>query len=147
LSSIKEKSKLSSHHQYKNFDQVLLEAIDEGLSGLGEAGKASIYIYLERGCNIRKQEIPNKLSDFSNALERILGSAARQLEKLFMKHLGDKLKLTSQGSKYQWPLSEGIVPEITFSEYVRRLRKKFEEANADKGEMGILENEYIELRK
>jgi hypothetical protein len=138
---------LSSHHQYKSFDQLLLEAIDEGLSGLGEAGKASIYIYLERCCNIRKQELPNKLSDFSNALERILGSSARQLEKLFMKYLRDKLELTFKGSKYQWPLSEGIITQITFSEHVRRLRKSFEDAEADKVEMGILENEYKELHK
>jgi hypothetical protein len=138
---------LSSHHQYKNFDQLLLEAIDEGLSGLGEAGKASIYIYLERCFNIRKQEIPNKLIDFSNALERIFDLGARQLEKLFMKNLRDKLELAFKGSKYQLTLSEGIVAEISLSEYVRRIRKTFEDAYADKVEMGILDREYKELQK
>jgi hypothetical protein len=138
---------LSSHNQYKNFDQLLLEAIDEGLSGLGEAGKASIYIYLERCFNIRKQEIPNKLNDFSNALERIFDLGSRQLEKLFMKNLRDKMELAFKGSKYQLTLSEGIVAEIPLSEYVRRIRKNFEDAYADKVEMGILDNEYKELQK
>ena len=68
-------AKLSQH---ENFDQLLLDAIDEGLSGLGEAGKASIYIHLEGIFNIRKQEIPNKLDGFSNALQRIFGLGARQ---------------------------------------------------------------------
>jgi len=45
-------AKLSEH---ENFDQLLLEAIDEGLSGLGEAGKASIYIHLEGLFKIRKE--------------------------------------------------------------------------------------------
>ena len=78
---------LANLSQHENFDQLLLEAIDQGLSGLGEAGKASIYIYLESIFNIRKQEIPNKIDGFSNALKRIFGLGAPQLEILIKKKL------------------------------------------------------------
>ena len=136
--------KLSPH---ENFDQLLLEAIDEGLSGLGEAGKASIYIHLEGLFKIRKQEIPSKLNDFSNALERIFGLGARHLEILCMKNLHAKLEVTFKWPTYESPLSKWIVPEITFQEYVRLMRQNFEAANDDKVEMGVLVKEHAELQK
>lgn len=80
----------------ENFDQLLLEAVDEGLSSLGEAGKASIYIHLERTFNIRKQEIPNKLDGFSNALHRVFGLGARHLEILIMEKLHQKIESQSR---------------------------------------------------
>jgi len=131
----------------ENFDQLLLEAIDEGLSGLGEAGKASVYIHLESRFNIKKQEIPNKLNDFSNALERIFGLGTRHLEILLMKNLHIKLEVTCKWPTYEWPLSRWIVPEMTFTEYVRLMRQSFEAANSDKVEIGVLVKENEELQK
>jgi len=138
---------LAKLSQHENFDQLLLDAIEEGLSGLGGAGKASIYIHLESLFNIRKQEIPNKLSDFSNALERIFGLGARHLEILFMKNLHAKLEVTCNWPTYEWPLSKWAVPEMTFQEYVRLMRQNFEAANDDKVEIGVLVKENEELQK
>jgi hypothetical protein len=143
----KGKTKLSDHSQHDNFDQLLLEAIDEGLSELGEAGKISIYIYLESCFNIRKQEMPNRLIDFSNALERIFGVGARHLEISIMKNLRAKLEATFKGPKHEWPLFEEIVPEITFSEHVSLLRKIFNDAKGNEFEIGILANEHAEFQK
>jgi hypothetical protein len=140
----KEKKKLAEQSQHKNFDQLLLDAIDEGLSGLGEASKASIYIYLESHFNIRKQEIPNKLNEFSNALERIFGLGARHLEILLMKNLHAKVEVNCKWPTYEWPLSKWIVPEMTFTEYVRLIRESFEN---DKVEIGVLVKEHEELQK
>ena len=138
---------MTKQSQHENFDQLLLDAIEEGLSGLGGAGKASVYIHLEGLFNIRKQEIPSKLSAFSNALERIFGLGARHLEILFMKNLHAKLEVTLKWPAYEWPLSKWIVPEMTFQEYVRLMRQNFEDANDDKVQMGILVNEHEELQK
>ncbi len=147
LKMAKGKSELTKQSQHKNFDQLLLEAIDEGLSGLGEAGKTSIYIHLEDLFKIRKQEIPSKLNDFSNALERIFGLGARHLEILFMKNLHAKLEVTFKWPTYEWPLSKWIVPEITFQEYVRLMQQNFEAANDGKVEMGVLVKKHAELQK
>ena len=137
-------AKLSEH---ENFDQLLLDAIDEGLSGLGEAGKASIYIHLEGIFNIRKQEIPSKLNDFSNVVGQIFGLGARHLEILFMKNLHANLEVTCKWSTYEWSLSKWIVPEMAFQEYVRLMQQNFEAANDDKVEIGVLVHEHEELQK
>ena len=107
-------AKLSQH---ENFDQLLLEAIDEGLSGLGEAGKASIYIHLEGLFNIRKQEIPNKLDDFSNALQRIFGLGARHLEILIMKNLHAKVGSLCKLDDPSW-----LAQDLTFTKYVELMK-------------------------
>ena len=44
--------------QYENFGQFLVDAIDKGLSGLGEIGKASIYIRIEGIFKIKNRKYP-----------------------------------------------------------------------------------------
>ena len=141
------KSKLTEQGQHKNFDGLLLDAIDDGLSALGDAGKASVYIYLESQFNIRKQEIPSKLNDFSKALERIFGLGARHLEVWLMENLQAELEVTCKWPAHELPLSKWTVPEITFTEYVHRLREHFEAANHAKTEMGVLVNEQEKVQK
>ncbi len=138
---------MAKQSKRENFDQLLLEAIDEGLSSLGEAGKTAIYFYLEGCCDIKKQEITSKLSDFSNGLERIFGLGARHLEILFMKNLHAKLEVTCKWPAYEWSLSKWIVPEMAFQEYVRLMQHNFEAANDDKVEIGVLVHEHEELQK
>jgi hypothetical protein len=124
-------AKLSEH---ENFDQLLLDAIDEGLSGLGEAGKASIYIHLEGIFNIRKQEIPNKLDCFSNALQRIFGLGARQLEILIMKNLYAKLGSLCKLDDPSW-----LTQDVTFTKYVERMKLCYKDTETEKiGKIEVL---------
>ena len=110
-------NKLSKLSQQKNFDQLLLEAIDEGLSCLGEAGKASIYINLEGFFNIRKQEIPNKTDAFLSALKRIFGVGFPQLEILIKKRLREKVR---EVCKLDDP--SRLFPDLTLTKYIELLR-------------------------
>ena len=120
--------------QPKNFDELLLEAIDEGLSGLGEAGKASIYIHLEGIFNIRKQEIPSKLDGFSNALRRIFGLGARHLENLFVKNLQAKVGNASKLDGPSW-LAQGV----TFTKYVEQMKLCYKDTETEKiGKIEVL---------
>ena len=114
ISSRKGENESKNQDRFKLFDKILLEAIDEALLSLGVNARILILGTLEGSFKIRKQEIPNKLSDFSNALERIFGLGARHLEILFMKNLHAKLEVTCKWPTYEWPLSKWIVPEITF---------------------------------
>ena len=141
------KRELAKQSRHKSFDQILLDAIDEALSSLGENVKFSIYFHLEDLFKIRKQEVPSRLSDFSNALEKIFGLGARHLEIMFMKNLHDKIKVTCKWPAYEWPLSKCVIPEMKFQEYVRIMRQNFETANQNKTEMGILVNEHEELQR
>jgi hypothetical protein len=112
------------------FNKILLEAIDDALSSLSESVKESIYYHLEKIFNIKKYEIPHRIDDFSDALERIFGLGARPLEIMFMKHLHNRIGLVCK-----WDLPKWVVPELTFKQYVLLMKQNFEQAGAN--EKGI----------
>ena len=79
-----------------SFFKMLGEAIDEAFSSLGESARDAIYFHLEKSFGIRNSEIPYRIDDFSNALEKIFGPGARHLEIMFMKNLYAKVKIDYQ---------------------------------------------------
>jgi hypothetical protein len=115
------------------FNEVLIQAIDDALSSLGGAPKTAIYQHLEHNFNIKKTEIPEKISDFSDALEKIFGFGARNLEILFMKYLHSKIGITCECITKDWRLQE-----LTFQEYVNLMRQKFEETDKNREQMEVL---------
>jgi len=100
----------------QNFDKLLLEAVDEGLSSLGESSKQAIYFRLEKRFNIKKHEIPHKIEAFADAIEKIFGLGANFLEILIMKQLHEKV-----GQSFKWPEYK----ELTFIEYVAVAKRSF----------------------
>jgi hypothetical protein len=64
----------------QSYYDMLLEAIDEGLSSLGESAKIAIYLHLENTFGIKKQEIPFRIDAFQEALEKLFGLGARQIQ-------------------------------------------------------------------
>jgi len=138
---------MTKQSQHRSFEQILLEAIDEALSSLGESVKKSIYFHVENSFNIKRQEIPQRLADFSEALERIFGPGARHLEISFMKSLHAKIKVNCKWPEYEWPLSKWIVPEMTFQEYVRLMQQRFEATHKSNIEMGVLPYEREEAHR
>jgi len=73
------------------FKKLLLEAVDEALSSLGDSSKQAIYFYLEETFKINRQNIPNKIEEFTNAIEKIFGQGAKILELQIIKHLYEKV--------------------------------------------------------
>jgi hypothetical protein len=96
------------------FCMLLEDAIDEAFSSIGESPRKAIYMYLKNSFGISKQEIPYKLNDFSDALEKIFGPGARTLEILFIKNIQAKARID-----YKWDLPESIGSELTLKEYMR----------------------------
>ena len=119
---------MSNPCQRENFDQLLLDAIDEGLSALGEAGKASIYINLEQHFNIRRRDISCQLDALSNAMKRIFGQGAKRIELLFMEKIYAKVEVVCKRSTCECSLPQWF-PEMTFQEYVHLMQQYFESAN------------------
>jgi hypothetical protein len=104
-----------------DFEELLREAIDEGLSLLGESSKQVVYFHLEKTFKMNRQEIPYKIEEFIAAIERIFGTGAKILEiqimKCLFKKVGYKLK------KYSGQKS------LEFTEYVEAVKvakKKYE---------------------
>ena len=100
----------------KDFDDILLESIDEALLSLGELARKSVYFYLERNFKVVRSEVPMHLDYFQTGLEKIFGIGARFLEILIMKNLYAKTgcKLTLKSGTH-----------LEFTEYVEAARQNF----------------------
>jgi len=80
----------------KNFQKTFLEAVEEGLSSLGDSPKQAILFHLENTFKIKREDIPSNPTEFQKALEKIFGPGATYLEKLILKKLHDKLNLEAE---------------------------------------------------
>ena len=129
---------MSKGNKTATFEQILLEAIDEGLLSLGENLKTTILFHLEENFKVRHSDIPSRIADFADALEKIFGRGATLLEILIMKNLNAKIGVACKWSYDEHPLGEQLVPELTFQEYIGLMRQKFEAENEDEIEIGVL---------
>ena len=100
----------------KTFDNVLLGAVDEALASLGDSAKQAIYFHLEDKFKIARNEIPYRLEDFADGLEKIFGLGARFIEILVMKQLHEGI-----GRPLEWDESK----ELVFVEYVAAVKRSF----------------------
>jgi len=115
------KKYLNNTKSEKQYEAILLQSIDEALLTLGQNVKMSIYFHLQTKFGLPKQEIPNRITDFSNALEKIFGAASKKIEILIMKFLNDKVQCG-----YQWTGPKWLVPDLTFEEYVKIIKSTIE---------------------
>jgi hypothetical protein len=99
----------------RNFEKLLLDAVDEGLSSLGDSSKQSLYFHLEKTFKIKRQDIPHKIREFADALGEIFGVGAKVLEIMIMKRLYEKV---GGVAKY----SQG---NLVFTEYVAAIKQSF----------------------
>lgn len=96
-----------------NLRKVLLDAVEEGFSSLGDSPKRAIFFHLESSFGIGKDKIPANLTEFSKALEKIFGLGAFYLEKLIAERFYKKLGLELEEME-----------EWNFLEYVNNVEKR-----------------------
>lgn len=100
--------------QNSSFNEIMIEAVDDGLSLLGDHSKQVLYSYLEKTSKIKKQDIPEKIEEFTNAVERIFGEGARLLEIEIMRQLYKKVE-----HKIEYPSGKN---DLLFVDYVEAAR-------------------------
>lgn len=100
----------------ENFEKLLMESVDEALTSLGESAKQAIYFHLEDKFKISKEEIPRRIEDFAEGIEKIFGLGAHFIEILIMKKLYEKI-----GKSLEWNERE----ELVFVNYVKAARQSF----------------------
>jgi len=100
------------------FEKNLLDAIDEGLYFLGESAKQAIYFHLEKKYGISKQDFPNRIECFTEAIEDIFGCGAKVLEINIMKKLFHKMGYIS--------LKLQAHEDLEFRKYIEAARTKSE---------------------
>ncbi|MEM3713781.1 MAG: hypothetical protein QXF82_02410 [Nitrososphaeria archaeon] len=66
---------------------MILEAIDESLSILGDKGKEAVYYFLEREYCVNKEDIPKNLKTFLECLRLVFGVGANIIEKYILNNL------------------------------------------------------------
>jgi hypothetical protein len=74
-------------------DEALLEAVDFGLLVPGEIVREAIYERLETVYGIKREQIPEKLPAFHQALQELVRSAAKVIERVITKNLYSRLEL------------------------------------------------------
>lgn len=100
----------------KFFERLFLEAVDEALASLGESAKQSVFFHLENKFEIKRNEIPKRIEDFAEGLEKIFGAGAQYLEILIMKGLYERI-----GRPLEWDKCK----ELVFAEYVVAAKRSF----------------------
>lgn len=110
----------------KSFEEIFLEAVDESLASLGDSARQAIYFHLKDKFKIAKNDIPNRLQEFTDGLEKIFGLGARFLEILIMKKLYEKI-----GQPLEWSEEK----ELVFVEYVTAAKKSFSKEKQSKAQI------------
>jgi len=97
----------------EEFERVLIEAVDDGLSILGESVRVVLLTLIRERFHIGEHEIPKKPNEFSLALRSILGeSGGRFIENLIVRSLYAKLGLGPPEDRKE------------FHEYILEARRK-----------------------
>jgi hypothetical protein len=107
----------------ETFDEILLAAVDESLSSLGQSVKQAVFFHLENKFKVPRSEIPKRIGDFANGIEKIFGLGAQFLEILIMKKLYEKI-----GQPLQWSKTK----EFAFVDYVETARRNYVTKKKDK---------------
>ena len=68
-------------------------AVDEALLVPGEIVRTAIYERIERSYQVRREEIPDHLETFHQALQDLTGAGGKVMEKLIAKSLYRRLEL------------------------------------------------------
>ncbi|MEM2393954.1 MAG: hypothetical protein QXW82_04775 [Candidatus Bathyarchaeia archaeon] len=100
----------------KTFDELLIEAVEEAFSSLGESSKQAIYFHLEKKFKLSKEEIPKRLADFAEGIEKIFGLGSKFLEILIIRKLYERI-----GKPITWDESK----EFKFVDYVEDAKLRF----------------------
>jgi len=110
----------------QQFNDFLVEAIDEALTSLGEPVKNTIYQHLADDFKIAKKCIPEHIEEFSRIMHKTFGLSATRLEMKFMKNLNNRINADVKWKEYDWPVSKWIVMEMSFVDYIKNVRQAFE---------------------
>lgn len=99
----------------QSFSEILLECIDEGLSVLGNEPKQALYQYLYSIHSLDREQIPEKVGEFSAGLRKALGSASKVIERLILRKLFQRI-----GHAFR------ETSDLEFTDYVMEAKRRFE---------------------
>jgi hypothetical protein len=84
--------------RFVKYSGVLSDAVDEGLSALGESPKEAIYEVLKTDFSMRKTDIPRRFAEFSSILKENIGPGATPLLEFIVDRFTQGLHIESLSS-------------------------------------------------
>ena len=109
--------KILVNFKSSDFEELVIEAIDQTLSKLGMGIKQTFYHFLEVHYKLSKEDVPNRIGDFVDALEKIFGTGASLIEINIVKTLRQKIPSFLYIAKSS---------DLVFEDYLELLRRHFE---------------------
>ena len=101
----------------REFNLILCRVINESFKDLSENFGSVIYYVLEQKYNIKKEEIPEYIAEFSCCLQTILGKEAKiYIERLITIKLYTKIRIRREHSQ---------VEERNFTERVEHAKHRY----------------------
>jgi len=100
----------------RDFNELLLQAVDETLNSLGTTISQCIYTQLKNQYNLNPQDIPLKISEFQQGIEEIFGIGAQFIEISIIQNLFAKTELPAVSQKAE---------NLEFVEYINLSRRRF----------------------
>ena len=73
-------------------ERVISEAVDESLSSFGEPIRQLVYSQLETAFEIKEQEIPFRINEFAEAIEKMFDEGAKLIEAKIIQTLHEKAR-------------------------------------------------------
>ena len=68
-------------------DEIILQAIDQGLSALGEDPRQALWFFIEKDSHISRQKVPENVEEFEQILNKVFGLGYKFLDSLFRNYL------------------------------------------------------------
>jgi hypothetical protein len=84
--------------RFVRYSGLLSDAIDEGLSALGQSPKEAIYEVLKTDFSMRKTDIPRRFAEFSSILKENIGPGATPLLEFIVDRFSQGLHIKSLSS-------------------------------------------------
>ncbi len=75
-----------------SFEKKIIEAIDEAFYSIGNDCPQTIYDYLDRNFMLTRLNIPKRIEDFSDAMDRIFGLGAKIVKIRIIKNLYQRME-------------------------------------------------------
>ena len=75
------------------FEEILIDAVKEGMRFLGESARQAIFIYIEKEYALKQDEYPRRLKTFHEGLTGVFGIGAEIIEQHVAKTLYGRLGL------------------------------------------------------
>jgi hypothetical protein len=109
----------------RQFDNFLIESIDETLTLLGATVKNEFLLRLQVNFNMEKNDIPQRLEEFMSILHKIFNLGASRLELKFLRNLDLKIPSGSKCIVADWSVSTWIEKDASFVKLINDKRQEF----------------------